>query len=168
MSFTLSRSTAAFLAAVYGNVLQTLVWKLGSRDLGKFVHMGVILWSSQLLLARSPAQGDEILRIFHLVPLSFGSLALLPTGRTSVWKSSHWCKRVYWRKGRRKYTAGHSAIVGESHCSPAALGCHHLFSLALQTPSQWLNSLGLYLTSKLQHPLLCLLLSSPSTEEGAA
>lgn len=51
----------------------------------------------------------------------------------------------------------HCAIRGESYCSPAALGYHHIFFLALQTPSQWLSSLGLYLTSKLQHPLLCLL-----------
>lgn len=60
---------AAFLAAVYGNVLQILVWKLGSRDLGKFVHMGIILGSSQLLLAISPAQGDEILQVFCHMPL---------------------------------------------------------------------------------------------------
>lgn len=60
------------------------IWGPGVWE--KLVRVKVSVGSSQLLPAASPAQGDEVLLVFHVVLLSFGSLALLPTGKRSDWK----------------------------------------------------------------------------------
>lgn len=92
----------------YREMQQGLAWKLGSRELGKVCseqsHFMVLS-----LPARIPAQGDDTLLVFHLVPLFLEAWPHCLLGRKVI--GSHLAlatgvQGFICSKGRRRHPAG--------------------------------------------------------------